>query len=342
MVNITEQILREYVATFHETLRVTASDCLDESDRSRLLHVSLLPARIMGYVSTQFGAALEYEPSNETSVTIVRGSARVEDLLARAPRQLQNTGPMFAFGETNNLIRGIHLKGAFPFRLTSPHASITLQDVLLSAGPWRRQIAYAEVHADRTAEYWSRERAELRAKDEVLAAMVELRRARQQNISVADYIANFKNKTVLVLGAYDEAGTHRLESIAVCLTNLGYSPLFIRDVPDHPHHDISQKVSAIGAIARFIVIDDTAKSGHLVEAQICKQNSWVTALVRAKGELSSWMTAGFSASSRVLYEYEYEPSNPQSAITHVCDWAETTLKSLEQTFSRTYPWRQGC
>jgi hypothetical protein len=171
--------------------------------------------------------------------------------------------------------------------------------------------------------------------------MVELTRAQKQNVTVGEYIAKFKDRTVLVLGAYDEAGIKRLDSIASSLTAIGYSPLLIRDIPDHPHQDLGQKVSAVGAIARFILIDDTEKSGHLMEAQICKQNAWVTVVLRAMGHRSSWMTAAFSASSKVLFEYEYDPSHPEPSVAHVCEWAEETLRALERTFTSTYPWRQG-
>ncbi|WNM63784.1 hypothetical protein [Candidatus Nitrospira neomarina] len=341
MSNVTDHMLKDYVETFHDTLRETASECLAENDQSRLLHAALLPAKITGYISTQFGVALEYEPASETSLTIVRGSARVEDLLFRAPRGLQESGPLLKILGSNIQIHDLHLNGAFPFRLASQDASAILQEMMFSAGTWQRSIAYAEVQANRTVEYWSRDRAALRAKDEILAAMVEVARAKQRNVTVGEYIAEFKNRTVLLLGAYDERGMIRLETIAKSLTELGYLPLLIRDVPDHPHHDLSQKVTAVGAIARFIIIDDSSKSGHLVEAQICKQNSWVTALVRAKGEFSSWMTAGFSASSRVLYEYEYDLANAASAIGDVCQWAEATLNDLERKFISTYPWCKG-
>jgi hypothetical protein len=135
MPNLTEQGLREYVETFHATLSETASSCLPESDRSRILHISLLPATITGYVSTQFGVAVEYELATTTSINVVRGSARVEDLLVQAPHVLQNTGPLIAIPGSNIVIHGLHLKGAFPFRLTSENAAVTLRDMLFSAGP---------------------------------------------------------------------------------------------------------------------------------------------------------------------------------------------------------------
>jgi hypothetical protein len=341
LTNVTEDGLRVFIERFHQVLDETASANLDADSKARLLHASLLPARIIGYVSTQLGVAIEYEAASKTSINVIRGSARVEDLLVRAPRALQGVGPMIRIGGANWRCIGSTLEGAFPFRLSQPDASVLFTDVEFRAGPWVRTIAFAEVWANRTAEHWTADRAALRAKDEVLVALVEVARAHQRNLSVGEYIAEFKNKTVLVLGAYDEAGTARLNAIAEALTGIGYAPLLMRDVPDHPHHDLAQKVAAVGAISRFVVIDDTAKSGHLMEAQICKQNGWVTALVRAKGEFSSWMTAAFSASSRVILETEYDPSEPLQTITRVTEWAEATLKQLEQKFTNTYPWRKG-
>lgn len=341
MTNVTEDGLRAFIERFHKVLDETASANLDADSKARLLHASLLPARITAYVSTQLGVAVEYEAAPETSISVIKGSARVEDLLVRAPRALQDIGPMFRLAGANTSFDGLTIEGIFPFRLSQPDAFVSFKDAQFRAGPWARTIAFAEVWANRTAEHWTADQAALRAKDEVLAAMVEVARAHQRNLSVGEYIAEFKNKTVLVLGAYDEAGTARLNMIAEALTAIGYAPLLIRDVPDHPHQDLAQKVAAVGAISRFVIIDDTAKSGHLMETQICKQNGWVTALVRAQGEFSTWMTAAFSASSRVMMEEEYDPSKPLQKITKVAEWAEATLEQLEQKFNNTYPWRKG-
>ncbi len=70
MSNVTDHMLYEYVETFHETLRQTASEFLAENDQKRLLHAALLPAKITGYVSTQFGVALEYEPAASLQSTL--------------------------------------------------------------------------------------------------------------------------------------------------------------------------------------------------------------------------------------------------------------------------------
>jgi hypothetical protein len=132
-----------------------------------------------------------------------------------------------------------------------------------------------------------------------------------------------------------------LEAIKTSLQGLGYNPLFVRDVPDHPSQDLSQKVTMLGALARFVVIDDSSKSGHLVEINICRTNDWVTAVLRKEGAGSSYMTAGLSLHSQVILEQPYSPDSLDEAVAASVEWAERALLRLEANFNRTYPWRNG-
>lgn len=337
--NVNTEQLQAYIEAFHRVLESVAVDCLPQDYRRQLLHSALLPARITGYVSTKLGVAVEYESAAETSIQGIKGSARVEDLIVRAPAAVRSTGPLFRVSGANFTVAGSTLEGVFPFRLNGPNASVTLRDVVFQAGPWRRAVQYAEVSSNRSAEHWSIAWAESRAKDEVLAAMVQVARASERKISVSEYIEKFKDKTVLLLGDYDEAGLKRLTPISAALSSLGYEPLLIKNVPDHPHQDLPQKVVAIAAIARFVVVDDSSKSGHLVEVQLCKQNSWVTVLLRAGGKGGSWMTAGAAHASNVIRELSYDTANPNDAVAEAVGWAEEKLKELERKFEGTYPWR---
>jgi len=337
--NVTDTELRNYIKIFIKTLEETAQQYLPKELQKNLLHLSLLPSKITGYVSTQFGVAIEYTPSANPEIVIVRGSARVEDLFIQAPTRLRDTGPMFSIGGADTGIYKLTLSGAFPFRLTRTQANVSIGDVQFEAGQWKRLIHFAEVFGDRSCEMWSLEKAVSRAKDEVLAAMIEVKRADEKHVSISEYIDQFKMKTVLVLGDYDEAGLARLQNISRCLAALGYEPLLIKDIPDHPHQDLPQKVVAIGAISRFVVVDDSSKSGHLLEVQICKQNSWVTVLLRAGGQGGSWMSAGAAHLSNVILEKPYDPDFPDVAVTEVSEWSESKLKELQVKFDSTYPWR---
>src|ERR1035437_8049353 len=112
--NVTEDELRQYIAVFHDTLQATAEQFLPAEHRGSLLHASLLPAQIVGYVSTQFGAGIEYKPSDHTEIKIVRGSARIEDLFVQAPARASAVGPMFRVQEGSS---GFHNSGGV-FKLT--------------------------------------------------------------------------------------------------------------------------------------------------------------------------------------------------------------------------------
>lgn len=343
--NVTEDELRQYISLFHETLEATAEQFLPAEHRGSLLHASVLPAQIVGYVSTQFGAGIEYKPAEHTEIRIVRGSARVEDLFVQAPPQARALGPVVLVQEGSS---GFHaavgvfkltLDGSFPFRLSGPSSAIRFGEVAFKFGVWHREVAYAEIFGNRTQEFWCQAQAVSRAKDEVLAALAQLKRAEERHISLPEYIAKFKEKTVLLLGDYDDLGTKRLRKIAAVLSDRAYDPILIKDVPDFPSQDLAQKVGAIGSLARFVIVDDSTKSGHLTEVQLCRMHNWITVLLRQGGQGASWMTAGASFTSKVILEQAYDEAAPHEAIDTAVYWAEAKIVELQLKFDALFPWR---
>lgn len=340
--NATENVIARYVKEFHKTLEEVSGQFFTAEQSKRLLHNSLLPATITCYVSTQFGVGFEYSTATETQIKTVRGSARVEDLFVQAPKRLRDVGPNLKIGASHLTLRQLILSGAFPFLLSREQANVTFWKVHFKSEAlnWKRYVEYAEIYGDRRASRWSPEAAQSRAKDEVLAALFLAQRAEKAKINLAEYISSFQKNMVLVLGAYDPAGEKRLQAIAACLQELGYEPVLVKDIPEFEYYDLSRKVVAIGAVSRFIVIDDSSPSGHLVEFGICQSNRWVTVVLRANGVGSSWMTAGASIPSIVIREASYDPSNPKPAIDEASKWAEDRLSELKEKFHDLYPWRQ--
>lgn len=221
--NVTEQDLENYINVFHSVLSETANEYIPAKHLQNILHLSLLPALIMGYVSTQFGVAIEYEPSENTSIHIRRGSARVEELLVQAPKAIRKTGPLVTIGGENIRFYNTPFSGRFPFRLITKEASAYFSEARFSAGQWERNIFYAEVFGNRSLENWNSEKAISRAKDEVIAALVDVQKADQKRLSISDYINTFKEKTVLLLGDYDKSGIARLERIENALKVMSYA-----------------------------------------------------------------------------------------------------------------------
>lgn len=339
IMNLFEDGFKKYLEVFHSTLESTAKEFLKNELQKEVLHISLLPADITGYLSTQYGIAIEYEPSDKTIISVKRGSARVEDLLVKAPRSLREMAPFVKNSSTNTLFHSCSFSGKFPFRLEGADASLFLYKVDFMAQNWKQYVHFAEIYANRSKKFWSIENAVSRAKDEVLSALVESNRAAERSVSIDEYISKYKKKTVLVLGDYGKEGLKRLNMILGVLSDIGYEPLLLKNIPDSVYQDLSQKVVAIGSIVRFIVVDDSSKSGHLTEINICKQNNWVTILLRVEGGNSSWMSAGISQHSRDMLEKSYSLSDAKPAISEAVVWAENKLNELKSRFADIYPWR---
>ncbi len=142
-----------------------------------------------------------------------------------------------------------------------------------------------------------------------------------------------------MLGSYNSHGKKRINKISKILADLGYNPILIENIPDFEHYDIPQKVTTIGALSRFVVIDDSIPSGHLMEVEICKLNRWVTILFRADGEISSFMTMGASNTSNVILEKEFNSNEPRDDIVEAASWAESKLLELEKKLNDQFPWR---
>ena len=142
------------------------------------------------------------------------------------------------------------------------------------------------------------------------------------------------------LGDYDDAGLARLAKIRDVFVDHGYEVILIKDIPDQPVQDLPQKVATIGGLARFVVVDDSSKSGHLMEVQLCKQNNWITVLLRQNGVSGSWMTAGASVLSNVILEHTYDEQNRFASISNAITWAEEKVIELQRKFDDLYPWRR--
>ena len=217
--------------------------------------------------------------------------------------------------------------------------TLTLINCHFDALGWSRDVVGAEIFGNRSASFWSLELAVARAKDEVLAALVDVNKAAANGIPIAEYVNTRKQKSVLVLGDYSAEGMERLKAICECVVAFGYEPILLKDVPDIFGSDLQQKVMILGGLARFVLIDDSSRSGHLVEVSIAQQSRWMTVLLHAGGQRGSSMTAGLSITSKVFNEQDFDPIAPRSGIERAIAWAESQLNDLEGKYKRLYPWR---
>jgi len=337
--NVTEELMSQYINVFNKTYIETTERFLPAGLAESLHRYPLLSGGIIGYVSTQFGAAIEYLGGNESYIKLLRSSSRIEDLFTGAPTRIRKTRPMFKIGGENITFANLTLRGAFPFRLTSDHASVRFISVRFEAERWAKEVAYAEIYSDRTVGFWSELNAVARAKDEVFLAFLDIKEAEKRSVSLVDYLSKFKERTVLVLGDYGFEGRKRLEEIKTSLEGLGYAPILLDEIPDDFHYSLPQKAVAVGSVVRFVVVDDSSKSGHLVEYSHAVNNRWVTIVLRYEGSDGSFMTRGESNYSKVVSECDYNQATMGKIIESAVQWAEGAISSLKEAGKKTYPWR---
>lgn len=346
--NVRDDSLRHYLDVFNRTYIETAEQFIPHENLNLLLRFPLIKGGTIGYVSTQFGAGYEYVDADIQAVKVQVTSARIEDFFNRAPNRVRRLPTIFPIeGAITTIegaittIGGMTLEGGFPFRLTSSHASIRLFDVQFKALGWQRMVKYAELYGNRTAEFWSETNAIRRAKDEILIALVDLNQAAKKSTALGEYLRTFKQQHVLLLGDFSEAGRQRLNSFKHILADLGYIPVLVDEVPDDLHYNLTQKATAIASVARFIVIDDSSKAGHLVELPHVQSNNWTTIVLRLHGSETTFLSRGVSSYSKVILEKTYTLSDLDQTLRESVEWAEKTIAELGRASQEIYPWRKN-
>ena len=155
---------------------------------------------------SQAGAAPPWRRRRELGATgaidaayeMIEGDDRVEDLIfADAPRFFRFGSPVIRIQGGRWWITGIHFVGG-PFQIANnPDTNVAFDRCLFSSDPqallgWWKGTAVLEVFGDRSSHLWTPDRAVVRAQQEVLTALFESPRALEKNVSVADYIANYR------------------------------------------------------------------------------------------------------------------------------------------------------
>ena len=116
--------------------------------------------------------------------------------------------------------------------------------------------------------------------------------------------------------------------------------MLVKDIPDDFRYNLIQKAVAIGSVSRFVVVDDSSKSGHLAELPEALRNDWITVILRMRGSEPSFLTRGASVTSSVVLEREYVVDKLRATMEEGVQWAEARVEELSLTFASLYPWRK--
>jgi hypothetical protein len=78
-------------------------------------------------------------------------------------------------------------------------------------------------------------------------------------------------------------------AIEVCINQTqSLRARLLRDYHDSAGRNLHQKVAVMAAASRFVIVEDSAPSGHLAELSTVAQLSVPVAVLRQSGTASSW------------------------------------------------------
>jgi hypothetical protein len=285
--NVDAEAFSTYLDCFHRIYRETVEAHVPEGMRGFLDRFSRLPCGVVGYVSTNFGVAFEYE-AGKSGIRMEHSSARIEDFFLGAPPRVRRLPLAVQFG-FGGALEEVTTTGFYPFRLGQAGPA-RLVDVRFEALGWTREVYYAELFPVRALEEWTEAKAVERAKDEVLQALTDIRAMEDENLSLGQFLAQQKDKSVLVAGDFSPGGRKRLDAIRRSLRERGYLPRLLDDVPEVFDFDLPEKFAAVATMARFVVIDDSSASGHIRELTDASERGLLTIVLRQEGSKPSFMT----------------------------------------------------
>jgi hypothetical protein len=151
--------------------------------------------------------------------------------------------------------------------------------------------------------------------------------------------ARSKERTVLILGSYD-GGRDRLRGIRRSLEDVGFEGVMLKDFVDIPQQSLFEKMLMFGSLARFIICDESAASGHLIELKACADIGFVTAILRNRGEPVTWMNSDIAAERTYLKIFSYEDDSDMSVVVRESvQWADAKVGERSNYYNEQYPWR---
>jgi len=174
---------------------------------------------------------------------------------------------------------------------------------------------------------------------------------RQWSSKIMQLIIDSNKHSILILGKdSDKEGQEKIRRIKKIVTNKGYYPLILKELPEVEHVSIERKMLILGALARFVLAEDSRPSGHIDEVKICAINEFVTATLREAGTGSTWMQVHYPIIYSFMQRFCYSDSarhkkdklcdlihrSLEEAVNAAIRWAEDRVSDQERAFKDLY------
>jgi hypothetical protein len=154
---------------------------------------------------------------------------------------------------------------------------------------------------------------------------------------LADTIGAAKRGAVLILGHDADDSLQRLKEIRdIAERQLGLSAVIIKEQPELIEHGLIGKLHAYGAMARFVIVENSHPSGHLYELPHLKMLEVVTVVLQERGKGASRMPDDSLKKNPLVRVFTYTPATLERVLTTAAAWAERRLKKNAETNRRAW------
>lgn len=230
-----------------------------------------------------------------------------------------------------------NLLGSAAIDMKESRSEVVIAASEIGEGIGRRRIAYARLLGCNSSDFWSASMGRADAKQSLLRANVEylLNQARHAPFKHLADIA------VLVLGDFNADGRERLRRISSLIEDAGYQPILVDEIEDIPQHSLQTKVITLASVCRFVVVDDSSRSGHLTEMGLLRNVETPVVHLQKQDSDTSAMTLGFDFPGSHFLTQTYVHDSLSQVVADGIEWAETRIRHLEERFNEVYrSWRQ--
>jgi hypothetical protein len=155
---------------------------------------------------------------------------------------------------------------------------------------------------------------------------------------VPNFLRFARRKLVLLLGKDTGRGLARLRKIRKVIESRAYDCQLIKDLPEHPEMGLITKVLFSALAARFVVIENSAQSGHLYELPFVRMAECVVAILQHDGQGATWMTEDMIAKHGLLKKFTYRQESLASCVEEAIDWAEQRVAENVEANKNAWPW----
>lgn len=157
--------------------------------------------------------------------------------------------------------------------------------------------------------------------------------------TLAGHLRHHKRRHVLVLGDFSDEGRERLTVIKNAVASRGYQPILLDEIDESPDYDLRQKLVAIASVCRFAIVDDSSRSGHLMEIVELEKIRVTSVILRKRGTNSTYVHQPIGATSKIMKAFPYDQEDLDTDLPPALEWAESTVTSLRAEYSDALVWR---